>query len=220
MKPILPLALLSLFPLSACDQTEQLIAFNVENYAVLFPAARGSTTATTMPTNGGADYVGYANMEVSDPVARASDHYAGRSTFSAEFTSSGGTVEGTLDNFVVRRAVPWTEADVAYLAFDAATTDAEREAARRSLLEGAVIAEGAVAIPSTTITGRDFTATFDGTVSEGGSSLNVAGTGVGRFWGTDADGVSVLGRTATTGLLLTQDGTARGGAVEAVGRAD
>lgn len=154
----------------------------------------------TVPTSGSANYSGSAIIDMA-PESFADERYvlAGEATLKANFSAAGGSLSGSLQNFVGAEAVNMTEFSDALYA--GAVEDLEAQ------FEAFTAVDGTIEIsPDGNANGNPVVA-FDGTLTHEGNTIEVGGTGSGHFIGTDAAGVKIYGGTglSVNGDMATLD---------------
>lgn len=161
-----------------------------QNFAEVKDQVDALSTTTTMPTSGFAVYEGNtvigADYGSNDNVVLLGD-----AELTATFTSTGGTMVGTLDNFS------------GLVLTDAQRTQVENGNVPDDIISAAKSASGDVAITGGVIAGSAVAANSSGTVRMDGSDFVVSGDLIGEFRGTDAAAVQL---TEGGGFNMTRDG--------------
>ena len=153
----------------------------------------GETETAAMPDSGTATYDGVALIGVTEGANTMG--LVGDATINATFTGAGGTLDGTLDNFVAAGVDPQAIMDSPLSEVFTVHT-----------------ADGTVAITGGAIAGNAFTADFAGALTADGTPITVNGTMDGTFYGTTAELLEAMASLGDGNMTATLDGVAADGA--------
>lgn len=172
----LTLGLFAAFSVSGCA------GIKVLNTAQAFDDVRDEVSdlpdTATMPTSGTATYRGQAALAAD--YGPGEDNYVllGDTTVNATFTGAGGTMSGTMEDFV-RVKLSDSEVD----------DYNDGKINKAAVLFSSVNARGTVDLTGGVITGNRFVMDTDGTLTARGETIDVSGQIDGRFAGTGAKAI-------------------------------
>ncbi|MEC7764186.1 MAG: hypothetical protein VX874_19950 [Pseudomonadota bacterium] len=153
--------------------------------------ALSTTPTANMPTNSSARYTGNAQI-AADYGTNSNVGFIGDSDLTANFTSTGGTIVGTLNNFSGLELNASQRAQF------------ENGELPDNILTSAKRADGSIAIDGSFF-GPAIAASANGELEMGGSTYAVSGLVEGEFRGNNAEAVRM---TESTGFTMRQDGVA------------
>ncbi|MEC7765176.1 MAG: hypothetical protein VX874_24945 [Pseudomonadota bacterium] len=218
MKRIVPAAIAAL-SLTACALTstttgtptpeptfDEVYAAAVGAYgdAIFENAGASATPVANMPKSASATYSGYSSIILSKagPTSALIDILVGRSTLTANFTSTGGTVAGTASDFTYVNDLSQAEFDArttaASAAYATATTREDMVEVGRLLFDSEGKANGSIDVTNGQITGNTLTADVAGTVEHGGYSTSINGAATGSFAGPTGGIIRIIESDASS----------------------
>jgi hypothetical protein len=161
-------------------------------------AFQASTPTPSLPTMGNGIYVGFGRIDIAEALyGPEGTQLIGQANLNAAFSSSGATLDGTVNNFFYRN-------DTVFAGLREALESEDPDQVGAAL-EGFESASGELTVTANSISSPLFEADVAGSIDTGSRSFLFGGATAGQFFGDDAEVVRLTGNTV--GALTVTDGS-------------